>query len=107
MKKFVAVFTVVAGISATLFFTPSNTILIHFNSFSAVAEPCPGSEAEVADACTSDPLASSSLSQATVRSFETVIGEKVTLCHRGKTIRVDKSAVAAHLAHGDSLGECE
>ena len=37
--------------------------------------------------------------------------EKVTLCHRKpngdlRTIRVPASRVDAHLAHGDSLGEC-
>lgn len=32
--------------------------------------------------------------------------EKVTLCHKGKTIKVDQVAVAAHLAHGDELGAC-
>jgi hypothetical protein len=33
---------------------------------------------------------------------------KVTLCHNGEeTISVDESAVATHLAHGDSLGACE
>jgi len=33
--------------------------------------------------------------------------DKVTLCHKGHTIRVAKSAVRAHLAHGDSLGACQ
>ncbi len=33
--------------------------------------------------------------------------EKITICHKGKTIKVDESAVAAHLAHGDTLGACE
>lgn len=31
---------------------------------------------------------------------------KVTICHNGNTIEVDQSAVAAHLAHGDTLGAC-
>lgn len=31
---------------------------------------------------------------------------KVEICHNGNTIEVAKSAVAAHLAHGDKLGEC-
>jgi hypothetical protein len=31
---------------------------------------------------------------------------KVTLCHNGQTITVDKSAQGAHLAHGDTLGAC-
>jgi hypothetical protein len=32
--------------------------------------------------------------------------EKVVICHNGNTIEVDASAVAAHLAHGDTLGPC-
>lgn len=31
---------------------------------------------------------------------------KVTLCHEGNTITVAEPAVAAHLAHGDTLGPC-
>ena len=31
---------------------------------------------------------------------------KVTLCHKGKTIKVNRFSVSAHLGHGDSLGEC-
>lgn len=30
----------------------------------------------------------------------------VAICHRGKTIMVSPSAVADHLAHGDTLGAC-
>ena len=40
-------------------------------------------------------------------------GQKVTLCHippgnpaNAKTIMVDETSVADHLAHGDSLGPC-
>lgn len=33
--------------------------------------------------------------------------DKVVICHKGHTIKVDESAVAAHLAHGDTLGACE
>jgi len=40
--------------------------------------------------------------------------EKVTICHRppgnvanGRTLQVGLTAVAAHLAHGDSVGECQ
>jgi len=40
-------------------------------------------------------------------------GEKVAICHRppgnpsnARTLKVGASAVSAHLAHGDSLGEC-
>ncbi|MBL7809850.1 MAG: T9SS type A sorting domain-containing protein [Saprospiraceae bacterium] len=32
--------------------------------------------------------------------------QKVYLCHSGNTICVNQSAVAAHLAHGDYLGDC-
>ena len=32
---------------------------------------------------------------------------KVTVCHKGKvTIRIARSAVPAHTAHGDSVGAC-
>lgn len=31
---------------------------------------------------------------------------KVAVCHKGKTIYVDESAVNAHLGHGDYLGTC-
>lgn len=33
-------------------------------------------------------------------------GGKVTICHKGKTIRVSKNAVPAHLRHGDTTGPC-
>ena len=32
--------------------------------------------------------------------------EKVTLCHKGKTLTVGVPAQAAHLRHGDTLGAC-
>ena len=32
--------------------------------------------------------------------------EKVTICHKGKTITVGAPAVPAHLAHGDAMGPC-
>ena len=32
--------------------------------------------------------------------------DKVTLCHKAKTITVGAQAQAAHLRHGDSLGAC-
>ena len=31
---------------------------------------------------------------------------KVTLCHKGKTIKVGAPAAKAHLRHGDKLGAC-
>ena len=34
-------------------------------------------------------------------------GEKVTICHKGKTITVGKAAVTAHVRnHGDTVGPC-
>lgn len=33
-------------------------------------------------------------------------GNKVLLCHKGKTICVSEEAVSAHLAHGDYYGSC-
>jgi len=33
--------------------------------------------------------------------------DKVTICHRGRTITVAEAALHAHLAHGDSVGPCE
>ncbi len=33
--------------------------------------------------------------------------DKVAICHKGKTIHVDDSAVKAHLKHGDYIGYCK
>ena len=33
-------------------------------------------------------------------------GEKVTVCHKGKTLSVGAPAEPAHLGHGDSSGPC-
>lgn len=33
--------------------------------------------------------------------------DKVAICHKGKTIHVDDSAVKAHLKHGDYRGYCK
>jgi hypothetical protein len=33
--------------------------------------------------------------------------EKVTICHKGHTLTVSKSALSAHLKHGDTLGPCD
>lgn len=33
--------------------------------------------------------------------------EKVTICHRGITIKVGRPAVKTHLDHGDTIGTCE
>lgn len=35
-----------------------------------------------------------------------LIRRYVTICHAGKTIRVEESLVKSHLAHGDGLGKC-
>ena len=32
--------------------------------------------------------------------------EKVTICHKGKTITVAEPALPAHLNHGDTVGPC-
>ena len=31
---------------------------------------------------------------------------KITICHKGHTITVDKHSLRAHLAHGDTIGAC-
>lgn len=31
---------------------------------------------------------------------------KATICHKGKTIEVDRNALDAHLKHGDYRGPC-
>lgn len=33
--------------------------------------------------------------------------DKVTICHKGHTITIAEPALAAHLAHGDTLGSCD
>lgn len=34
--------------------------------------------------------------------------EKVTICHKGdKTLVIPRSALSAHLGHGDTRGPCE
>lgn len=32
---------------------------------------------------------------------------KVTICHKGHTIKVDKHSLGAHFKHGDKLGACK
>ncbi len=34
-------------------------------------------------------------------------GKKVAICHKGQTLYVSMSALKAHLAHGDCVGECQ
>ena len=38
---------------------------------------------------------------------ESASTDKVTLCHKGTTIRVSVFSVSAHLGHGDSKGSCQ
>ena len=45
--------------------------------------------------------------QNVITAAQAAYGKKVTICHKGKnTISVGKSAVPAHLRHGDTLGTC-
>lgn len=51
-----------------------------------------------------------SLAQLGAESFRAKKGkgqDKVTICHKGRTIQVAAPAVKAHLKHGDSLGACD
>ena len=32
--------------------------------------------------------------------------DKVTICHKGQTLEIPRSALQAHLKHGDTLGPC-
>ena len=41
-----------------------------------------------------------------ISAAQSQYGKKVTICHKGKTIKVSKHAVRAHLRHGDTLGPC-
>ena len=45
--------------------------------------------------------------QSAINAAQGQYGKKVVVCHKGKkTIKVGKSAVRAHLRHGDTLGTC-
>ena len=47
------------------------------------------------------------VAQSAVSAIQKQYGkEKVTLCHKGKTITVGAPAAKAHLRHGDKLGAC-
>ena len=39
-------------------------------------------------------------------SAEYEYGNTVTICHKGKTIVVNRSSLDMHLAHGDTIGPC-
>ena len=51
-------------------------------------------------------FAATALTSLVPARFAAAKAEKVTICHKGKTITVGAPAVAAHLRHGDTLGEC-
>lgn len=54
-----------------------------------------------------DALVSFPVDQASPAALGCVVEEKkVALCHNGHTILVSEHAVNAHVAHGDTLGEC-
>ena len=45
--------------------------------------------------------------QNAISAAQSQYGKKVTICHKGKTIKVSKNAVRAHLRrHHDTLGPC-
>ena len=44
--------------------------------------------------------------QSAIGAAQYQYGKKVTICHKGKTISVSKSAWPAHQRHGDTLGTC-
>jgi hypothetical protein len=44
--------------------------------------------------------------QNAISAAQSQYGKKVTICHKGKTIKVSKHALRAHLRHGDTLGPC-
>ena len=43
----------------------------------------------------------------TTTTSTTPAPKKVAMCHQGRTIMVDREAVEAHLAHGDTMGRCQ
>ena len=55
---------------------------------------------------TTTPLVTTTTSTSTTSTTTTPQPKKVAMCHNGRTIMVDQSAVAMHLAHGDTLGRC-
>ena len=52
-------------------------------------------------------LVFSSLSSTKSTSEQSLGIRKVSMCHFGKVIKVDQSAVQSHLDHGDRVGVCE
>lgn len=55
---------------------------------------------------TQAPSTPATTTPATTPPATTGASRRVVLCHKGQTIIVDEHAVAAHLAHGDTLGPC-
>ena len=47
-----------------------------------------------------------SVAQSAISAVQYQYGKKVTICHKGKTITVSKSAEPAHVRHGDAVGTC-
>ena len=47
------------------------------------------------------------VAQSAISSAQYAYGKnKVTVCHKGHTIKIAQPAVAAHVRHGDTLGTC-
>ena len=55
---------------------------------------------------TTSPLTTTTTTTTTIATTTTPMPRKVQMCHNGKTIMVDRNAVAVHLARGDTLGPC-
>ena len=78
---------------------------------SAVAKPLTAAEKEELArnrALAQEAITFQAIAASNARNPGSPVGppQKVTLCHKGRTISVPEPAVAAHLAHGDTLGPC-
>jgi hypothetical protein len=51
-------------------------------------------------------LGGAGVAQSAISAVQYQYGQKVTICHKGKTITVSKAAEPAHVRHGDSIGTC-
>ena len=51
-------------------------------------------------------LGGAGAAQSAISAVQYQYGQKVTICHKGKTITVAKAAEPAHVRHGDSVGTC-
>lgn len=47
-----------------------------------------------------------SVAQSAISAVQYQYGPRVEICHKGKTIKVAKAAVPAHVRHGDTVGPC-